>query len=375
MYPDMVGVPGVIRTHQRDNFGYLSDRAIVLPEVLKCSGYDTAIVGKWHLGLETPNTPNEHGFDHFRGFLGDMMDDYYNHRRHDINYMRLNDQEIDPKGHATELFTEWAIDYIKGKRNKPFFLYLAYNAPHSPIQPPEEWLNRVKEREQGINEKRAKLVALIEHLDYCIGKVIRTLRESNLYDNTMIVFVSDNGGDLGAGASNYPLRGGKGQMYEGGIRVPMCAVWKNHIRPGSRSDHAALTMDLFPTICEAAEAGFDHDIDGKSILRDMIDESYHSENDRYLFWVRREGGLHYGGQSFYAVRYGNWKLLHNTPFEPFRLYNLGEDPKEDSPLDDSHGQYRKLFNALQNHIIRTGAIPWQRYPVGYKAVDQFGKVK
>jgi len=145
-YQELVGVPGVIRTHADNNWGYLSPDAVFLPEVLKRAGYHTAIVGKWHLGLEEPNRPNDRGFDHFHGFLGDMMDDYYKHRRHGINYMRLNDQEIDPPGHATDLFSTWASDYLRDRATKPdqpFFLYLAYNAPHTPIQPPDEWLGRV----------------------------------------------------------------------------------------------------------------------------------------------------------------------------------------------------------------------------------------
>jgi len=187
-YPDMVGVPGVIRTHPTNNFGYLSPDAVMLPTMLKKAGYHTAIIGKWHLGLESPNIPNERGFDHFHGFLGDMMDDYYTHLRHGYNYMRLNKQEIHPEGHATDLFTQWAIEYIRGRINKkqPFFLYLAYNAPHTPIQPPEEWLEKVKKREKGIDSKRAKIVALIEHLDYSIGKVIQALKDAGLYKNTGI---------------------------------------------------------------------------------------------------------------------------------------------------------------------------------------------
>ena len=364
-YPDMVGVPGVIRTHPISNFGYLSSQAVMLPETLKPAGYDTAIVGKWHLGLESPNTPNERGFDRFHGFLGDMMEDYYTHRRHGINYMRLNHQEIDPEGHATDLFTDWSVDYVKSqaKSEQPFFLYLAYNAPHTPIQPPEEWLQRVKEREPGIDEKRAKLVALIEHMDDGIGKVMGALEESGVSQNTLVIFTSDNGGQVNIGASNGSLNGGKGQMYEGGIKEPMCAVWPGRIEPGSHSSRVALTMDLFPTICEAAGADIDHEIDGQSILPDMLGKPHSGPDERPLFWVRREGGQSYGGQSFYAARCGDWKLLQNTPFEPLKLYNLADDPREERPLDNTHEQYGTLFTELQKHIIRTGAVPWQKRPV------------
>jgi len=363
-YPDLVGVPGVIRTHIQNNWGYLSEHAVLLPRVLKKAGYHTAGVGKWHLGLESPNTPNEHGFDHFHGYLGDMMDDYYRHRRHGINYMRLNDRQIDPKGHATDLFTGWAIDYIRdrAKSAQPFFLYLAYNAPHTPIQPPREWLDKVKRRHKDISDRRAKLVALIEHLDDGIGKVVSAIRESGVADNTLIIFTSDNGGQVNVGATNGPLRGGKQDMYEGGIKEPFCAVWPGRIRPGSRNrECVALTMDLYPTICRAAGAVFDHDIDGSSILEILLGKEQKLE-DRYLFWVRREGGK-YGGRAYYAARYGDFKLVQNSPYEQMELYDLKNDPGEERPLPQNHRMYRQLFGALRNHIISSGAVPWEKYPV------------
>jgi len=358
-YPDLVGVPGVIRTHITNNFGYLCPRAILLPNLLKQVGYHTAIVGKWHLGLASPNTPNQRGFDQFHGFLGDMMDDYYSHLRHGFNYMRLNEKEIDPEGHATDLFTQWAIDYINqsAKSKQPFFLYLAYNAPHTPIQPPDDWLAQVKNRDKDISDKRARLVALIEHLDDGIGKVIAALKQAGVSDNTLIIFTSDNGGQLGVGANNGELSGGKGQMYEGGIRVPTCAVWPGKIQPASRTDRIALTMDLFPTICQAAGIDVAQQIDGRSILPTLLSKTQPAE-DRILFWVRREGG-EYGGRAFYAARYGDWKLLQNSPFEPMKLYNLADDPQEKQPLGEKHKMYRKLFDALRNHIIQAGAVPWQ----------------
>jgi arylsulfatase A-like enzyme len=362
-YPDLVGVPGVIRTHITNSWGHMAPQAVLLPKLLKPAGYRTAIVGKWHLGLASPNTPNERGFDHFHGFLGDMMDDYYKHRRHENNYMRLNNEEIDPDGHATDLFTQWATDYIKqrAKSDQPFFLYLAYNAPHTPIQPPVDWIERVKAREPGISDKRAKLVALIEHLDDGIGKVIALLKDCGMSDNTLVIFTSDNGGQLNVGANNGPLRAGKQDMYEGGIRVPMCAVWPGKIKPGSRSERTALTMHLFPTICEAAGANIDQQIDGRSILPTLLGRSQPAE-DRFLFWVRREGG-HYGGRAYYAVRYGDYKLVQNSPFEPMQLYNLRGDPQEQNPLDKKHRMYQKLFAALRNHIIEAGAVPWEENPV------------
>ena len=364
-YPDLAGVPGVVRTHITNNWGHLAPHAELLPKLLKPAGYHTAIVGKWHLGLDSPNTPNERGFDHFHGFLGDMMDDYYNHRRHGNNYMRLDGKEINPKGHATDLFTQWSIDYIndRAKSDRPFFLYLAYNAPHTPIQPPNDWLDRVKKREPGINEKRARLVALIEHLDDGIGKVIAALKDAGVDDNMLVIFTSDNGGQLNVGANNGTLRAGKQDMYEGGIRVPMCAVWPGKIKSGMRSERVALTMDLYPTICKAAGAKIAHEIDGRSILPMLLGKSQPAE-DRFLFWVRREGGG-YGGRAYYAARYGDYKLVQNSPFEPMELYNLKDDPQEQKPLNRKHKMYRTLSMALRNHIIEAGAVPWQKYPVQF----------
>ncbi|MBN1360206.1 MAG: sulfatase-like hydrolase/transferase, partial [Sedimentisphaerales bacterium] len=177
----------------------------------------------------------------------------------------------------------------------------------------------------------------------------------------LIVFTSDNGGQLGVGANNGALRAGKQDMYEGGIRAPMCAVWPGRIEPGSRSERVALTMDIFPTVCAAAGVNVTHEIDGSSFLPTLLGESQPDE-DRFLFWVRREGGQ-YGGQAYYAARYGDFKLVQNSPFEPLELYNLAADPKEQTPLNRKHPMYERLFSALRDHICKSGAVPWQKYPV------------
>jgi len=286
-YPDLVGVPGVIRTMKHNNWGWLSPKAVLLPKPLKTAGYHTAIVGKWHLGLESPNRPNERGFDYFKGFLCDMIDDYYKHRRHGINYFRENEKEIDPTGHATDLFTEWAIDYLDDQKGvkKPFFLYLAYNAPHTPIQPPADWLTKVKAREKNITDQRAKLVALIEHMDDGIGKVVAALKANGQYENTLIMFSSDNGGQLNVGARCGNHRGGKQDMYEGGLKVPACAVWPGRIQPGSRSLLPALSMDLYPTACAVAGAKVPAYVEGVSILPTFLGKPQTLKRD--MIFVRR----------------------------------------------------------------------------------------
>ena len=361
-YPDLVGVPGVIRTHARNNWGFLDPKATLLAEPLARAGYHTAMIGKWHLGLASPNTPTERGFDLFQGYLGDMMDDYYNHRRHGINYMRHNDREIDPEGHATDLFSQWAVDYLHARTGapKPFFLYLAYNAPHTPIQPPDDWVAKVREREPGITEQRAKLVALIEHMDHGIGRVLEALRATDQEKDTLVLFTSDNGGQLSAGAQCGPWRGGKQDMYEGGLRVPFCAAWPGHIPVGSESSALGITMDLFPTLCEVARATTPENLDGVSLLQPLLGRQDQSPA-RDLFWVRREGGRRYRGQDYHAVQRDSWKLVQNHPFEPYQLYHLATDPKETTDLAGKEPQrYEAMSSALMLHLQRGGAVPWQR---------------
>ena len=355
-------MPGVIRHTPDNSWGYLSPKATLLPQVLKTVGYHSAIVGKWHLGLTSPNTPNERGFDFFHGFLGDMMDDYLTHRRGGQNFMRRNQVVIDPPGHATDLFTEWACEYLAERSaspSKPFFLYLAYNAPHDPIQPPPEWLAKVRQREPNMADHRAKLVALIEHMDAGIGRVLNTLDQRKLADNTLVFFTSDNGGVLNLGAKNGPWRSEKQHMYEGGLRVPAIARWPNHIPAGQQANHVAVTMDLFATACEAAGVKASTDIDGVSFLPTLLGQPQ-ATPQRDLYFVRREGGPAYGGKTIEALIRGDWKLLQDSPFAPLELYNLKADPKETTNLS---AHEKKIFNdlsaALRHHIQRGGETPWQ----------------
>jgi len=361
-YQDYVGVPGVIRTNLDNSWGYLDPDITLLPNELNDLNYHTALIGKWHLGLESPNTPTERGFDFFHGWLGDMMDDYVEKRRQGFNYMRKDLEVIDPPGHATDLFTQWSVDYIKERapKEEPFFLYLAYNAPHFPVQPPADWLGKIKEREPQLSEKRAKLVAFIEHLDDGIGQVIEALKSTGEYDNTIIVFTSDNGGLLRDEANNGNLRNGKQSVYEGGLRVPTSIVWKKGgIPAGSDSDYKALTMDLYPTLLEAAGGEVEHPIEGKSFLNILKGEAQ-SDRDRPLYFTRREGGRAYGGLTIQAVQLNDWKLLQNSPFAPQELYNLADDPTESNNLIEQEPEkYNELNALMMKHLQEGGKVPWQ----------------
>ncbi|WP_394793433.1 sulfatase [Armatimonas sp.] len=362
-YPDRVGVPGVVRDENPENsWGYLTPSARLLPQVLKPAGYHTALIGKWHLGTSSPNTPTERGFDYFHGFLGDMMDDYWTHRRNGQNYMRRNQEVIDPKGHATDLFTDWACQYLteRAKAKRPFFLYLAYNAPHDPIQPPPEWLEKVKQREPGMSEKRAKLVALIEHMDAGVGQVLDTLERTGLAKDTLVLFTSDNGGVLANGANNGPWRSEKGHMYEGGLRVPGAARWPGVIAPGTTTERTTLTMDLFATACSVAGVPPPPGIDGTSFLPTLRGEPEPPESRDHYF-VRREGGVAYGGKTIEALRRGDWKLLQDSPFAPQELYNLKTDPLETTNLAlQNKVVFQELAAGLRQQIQQGATVPWQR---------------
>lgn len=361
-YADRVGVPGVIRTKPEDSWGYFDPSVPTIANKLGKAGYHTAIIGKWHLGLESPNLPNERGFDFFHGFLGDMMDSYTTHRREGNNYMRRNLEVIEPQGHATELFTDWAIEYL-GERSKskdqPFFLYLAYNAPHFPIEPPAGWLEKVRERVPQIDEKRAKAIAFVEHLDHSIGRVLAALEQEGLAENTVVVFTADNGGSLPHAQNNDPWRGGKQDHYDGGLRVPFMVRWPAQIKAGSRSDYAGLVFDLFPTFLELAGGKPSPELNAMSLLPILNGGSMNSPRD--LYFVRREGGFGYGGKSYEAIIRGDWKLLQNDPFGRLELYNLKADPQEKNNLATSEkNAFNELATALRQQIQRGGVTAWQK---------------
>ena len=355
-YPDWVGVPGVIRDMPQNTWGNLADEVVTLPQALQQLDYHTALIGKWHLGYQSPDLPNDRGFAFFKGFVGDMMDDYYNHKRAGKHWMRENKTEIFPKGHATDLFTDWTLDFLiqRADQQQPFFLFLTYNAPHDPIQPPKGWLDKVDEREKNASVKRKKIVAFIEHLDHNIGRVLAHLDQLDLTKNTIVVFTSDNGGAINYGASNAPYRGGKGDLFEGGIRVP-CLVALANQHQKDNTDHPLLLMDFYPTIIQWAGGTADNTLPSKPIL--AFDNHTSLNEPRHMVWMRREGHK-FGGQIYYAISDGRYKLLQKDPFSPYLLFDLHSDPFERNPLH-ANDKKRALMNVLTNHIQHSGQIPWQ----------------
>lgn len=371
------GMQGVYRDDQPLNtWGYWNPPVPSLVQDFQDQGYATAAIGKWHLGVSPPNLPNARGFDHFKGTLGGVLDDNYRHLRREQNLMRENDQVITTSGHITDLLTQWTIDFLESHATanaqaspspSPFFLYLAYTAPHTPIQPPPDWLARVQAREPDLDPTRAGYVALVEHMDAGIGRIVATLRDRNLLENTIILFTSDNGGMEKFGARNGPYRDGKGTMYEGGLRVPALLVWPDHIAPGRTTDEVVTTMDYLPTLLELCGLDSTAAVDGRSFAP-LLHDAPLPPRESALFFSKRAGRFSFGGNLTFAVRRDNLKLLQSNPFGPIEMYDLASDPTESHDLlggtgtaptePTMHAAYRTLFLVMLYHVQQAGRYPF-----------------
>ena len=201
-------------------------------------------------------------------------------------------------------------------------------------------------------------------MDAGIGKILDTLDRLKLTEDTIVFFTSDNGGVLGNGASNGPWRSEKQHMYEGGLRVPAIARWPNRIPANQRTDHAAVTMDLFATLIEAADVEMPEKIDGVSFLSTLLKKTSSTqspfESPRDLYFVRREGGPAYGGKTIEALIRGEWKLLQDSPYGKLQLFNLRQDPMETQNLaEDQKSIFSELSSVLSKHIQNGGQVSWQ----------------
>jgi arylsulfatase A-like enzyme len=204
-------------------------------------------------------------------------------------------------------------------------------------------------------------VAFVEHLDAGIGQVLAALAATGLDRNTVVVFTSDNGGSLPHAQNNDPWRDGKQSHYDGGLRVPFMVRWPGHISAGTRCDYAGLNFDLFPTFLELAGGTISEDLDAVSLVPALRGQTIATPRD--LYFMRREGGLAYGGKSYEAIIRSDWKLLQNDPFSPFEVYNLKSDPHEQRNVAATNTKVvNELATALRAHIQRGGAVPWQKPP-------------
>ena len=244
--PLPMGITGPI-----DDYASLPSDLKLMPEYFKDLGYQTFMVGKWHLGLaEASNWPTAKGFDSYYGFLGGWVD-FYTHVFATRRDWQRDGVTLYEEGHATDLMTEEALRIIESASNEPFLMYLAYNSPHSPLQhvPVYSGLNNYPE----ISD-RSVYAEMVTHLDAGIGRVLNSLEEQGIADNTIVIFSGDNGGALNLGASNGELRAGKRFAYEGGIRVPGIIQWAGQIDSGEVLDQPIAVHDWLPTLLEAVGA-------------------------------------------------------------------------------------------------------------------------
>ncbi|MBB3696902.1 sulfatase-like hydrolase/transferase [Flammeovirga yaeyamensis] len=360
--PDLVGVPGVVRVNESNSFGYFDPSATTIMDLLKeKTSYETSLIGKWHLGHQSPNLPNDRGFDFFHGWLVGMTD-YYEHIRYKQNWMRKNQEELDTKGHVTDLFTDWALDYLDQDRKDPFMMFLTYTAPHSPLQPPADYLEKVMKREKGISEKRAKYVALIEHMDKRIGDVVAKLKEKGELDNTVIMFLSDNGGALNHGANNGEFKGQKGDLYEGGLRVPFIVRWNEIENKGKASDAYVSITDIFPTVARIAGVSYEEELSGID-QTNLFKKGEIQKEDRVDIAVRRGNRSNcVDGSVFYSVQKNGWKYVQNSACEPYVFYNMNKDKNEQHPIpaEDLKKKMKNFDKILRKHIVNSGKTPWAK---------------
>jgi arylsulfatase B len=302
-----------------------------IADYLGAAGYATGAIGKWHLGGTEPYHPQRRGFGEFFGFLHEGHFYVGDRRTKAVSLLRPDEPPYDDQnpvlrdtqpvgdfGYLTEAFTREALAFIDRHRDRPFFLYLPYNAVHSPMQATEKDLGRFHEI---TDRKRRVFAAMLSALDEGVGAVLGKLREAGLTKNTLVVFLSDNGGPTAElTSSNAPLRGGKGQLYEGGVRVPFLLQWMGHLPGGVVSDRPVSSLDVLPTALAAAgvQSPDQAKLDGVDLLPHLVGRNDGLPHER-LFW-------RYGGKA--ALREGRWKLVRDGAHQPWELYDLGKDVGE-----------------------------------------------
>lgn len=324
---------------KRDELG-LPASVPTLPKLLKAQGYETALVGKWHLGYLDKFSPNRHGFDEFFGILGGAADYFHYTEEDNAMILRHNGKSVDTRGYLTDLIGQKASEWLK-KRTKsaPFFLYLPFNAPHSPFQARED---EAKTPVQWKGSNRPTLLKMIEQMDEQVGVILKQIDAIGARENTIVLFMSDNGAP--AGGSNAPLRGGKSQVWEGGIRMPLAIRWPGVLKPGTVTDQVTIMMDLTATL--AAAAGVTGaTFDGMNLLREWQGAAPIRKRTLYWRYKRMENRRK-------AVRDGDWKLVSENGKE--FLFHLGEDPRERNDLlaakPEEAARLRDLLAAWEKEV-------------------------
>lgn len=372
-YPMRYGLQvGVVRPWA--NYGLpLEERT--LAQGLERAGYTTAICGKWHLGhLNSKYLPTSRGFDHQYGHYNGALD-YFTHIRDGGLDWHRNDQPVREEGYTTDLLADESVRLIERHDvTGPLFLYVPFNAVHSPYQATQPYINEYKHIEQ----KRKRIyAAMITSMDNAVGRIVSALNKRGIRQNTLIVFCSDNGGVAGV-SDNGPLRGHKALLYEGGVRVPAIAVWPGVLKAGAIVNEPLHIVDMYPTLLGLAGARIDQalPLDGKDAWP-TIAMGKPSPHDEILLNVTPANG---------AIRCGDWKLVHNGGIgannagekaeqNVFELFNLAEDPYEKNDLSEKNPQkFRELKTRLEFYAGRAAApnVPPNSKPDDFKAPKVWG---
>ncbi len=309
----------------------------LLPEYLKSAGYVTGWMGKWHLGASPAHVPWQRGFDQTFGFIGGghrYLGWQPNQFQYTLPLIREGKDTTETPGHLTTALGSESAAYIRRHKDQPWFLYLAFNAPHTPHEPTPESLAKFAHIQE---PQRRRCLAQIALLDDAIGTVTTALADSDQTGRTLVFFFSDNGGAVPTGADNGTLRGHKGQLYEGGIRVPFLVAWPEKLPAGKTWEHPVSTLDVLTTCLAAAAipAPQDRVLDGIDLVPAITSDK--PTVPRTLFW-RLQGNT-------FATRDGDWKLLQ-FPGKPVELYNLVSDRDEKTNLADAQPELRDRLATL-----------------------------
>lgn len=341
-----------------------ADQGITLEEtfmskMLQDAGYYTAAVGKWHLGAVPEYHPNNRGFDDFYGFLGGghkyFPEEYkaaYAKQKTKGNKniwdyltpLEHNGVNVEnPTEYLTDELSRKAVAFVNkaSKKDSPFFMYLAYNAPHVPLEAKPGDLEKFKHIK---DNKRRTYAAMVYAVDRGIEELVESLKDNGEYESTLIVFLSDNGGKLSEGATNFPLREGKGSTCEGGYRVPMLFHWPKNIASGTKFQYPVSALDFYPTFAGLAKVDLrdDKELHGKDIWSDFR-SGKNPRKDEMVYVLR-----HREGYSDVGVRQDQWKALKTNQNE-WKLYNIDEDMGEENDLGNQYPeQLEKMVMAAEN---------------------------
>ncbi len=328
-----------------DNVSQLPLEKITIAQAMKTGGYATAMFGKWHLGDDGEHHPSKRGFDHAIVSAG----------KH-FNFETNPKQDVPPGTYLADYLTDKAVEFIRSSREKPFFLFLPHYGVHSPHDAKPELIEKFRDRKPVGNQKSPEYAAMIYSLDESVGRIMAVLDELRISKNTLLIFSSDNGGVGGHRAEglnsegitdNSPLRGGKGMLYEGGIRVPFIFRWPGTIAPGTTCDQIIASIDYYPTFLElgGAQPPEGYVLDGKSFAKLLLSGGKGTLDREAVFW-HFPGYLGAGAGLWRttpagAIRQGDWKLIEFFEDSRRELYNLRQDLGERNNLAQSQPEKAK----------------------------------